>query len=54
MPGMAVEVAGNADSKLFTVRSQGIGPSRPKVRTYPDRRSACKSVGDPDRCALLA
>ena len=27
MPGMAVGVAGNADGKLFTVQSQGTGPS---------------------------
>ncbi len=27
MPGMAVGVAGNADGKLFTVQSQGSGPS---------------------------
>ena len=27
MPGMAVGVAGNAEGKLFTVQSQGTGPS---------------------------
>ncbi len=27
MPGMAIGVAGNADGKLFTVESQGTGPS---------------------------
>ena len=54
MPGMAVGVAGNADSKLFTVQSQGDGPSPAlttgacpsQLRVASSGRVTCFAPGD--------
>jgi hypothetical protein len=54
MPGMAVGVAGNADGKLFTVQSQGTGPSAAltsgdcpsQLRIASSGRITCFAPGD--------
>ena len=54
MPGMAVGVAGNADGKLFTVQSQGSGPSAAltsgdcpsQLRIASSGRVTCFAPGD--------
>ena len=54
MPGMAVGVAGNADGKLFTVQSQGTGPSATltsgdcpsQLRVAGSGRVTCFAPGD--------
>jgi len=54
MPGMAVGVAGNADGKLFTVQSQGSGPSAAltsgdcpsQLRIASSGRLTCLAPGD--------
>ena len=54
MPGMAVGVAGNADGKLFTVQSQGTGPSASvtggdcpgQLRVASSGRLTCLPPGD--------
>lgn len=54
MPGMAVGVAGNADGKLFTVQSQGAGPSAAltsgdcpsQLRIASSGRVTCFAPGD--------
>ena len=54
MPGMAVGVAGNADGKLFTVQSQGTGPSTAltsgdcpsQLRIASSGRITCFAPGD--------
>jgi hypothetical protein len=54
MPGMAVGVAGNADGKLFTVQSQGTGPSAAltsgdcpsQLRIASSGRVTCFAPGD--------
>ncbi len=54
MPGMAVGVAGNADGKLFTVQSQGSGPSAAltsgdcpsQLRIASSGRITCFAPGD--------
>ncbi len=54
MPGMAVGVAGNADGKLFTVQSQGSGPSAAltsgdcpsQLRIASSGRATCFAPGD--------
>ncbi len=54
MPGMAVGVAGNADGKLFTVQSQGSGPSAAltsgdcpsPLRVASSGRVTCFAPGD--------
>jgi hypothetical protein len=54
MPGMAVGVAGNADGKLFTVHSQGSGPSAAltsgdcpsQLRIASSGRVTCLAPGD--------
>jgi hypothetical protein len=54
MPGMAVGVAGNAEGKLFTVQSQGTGPSAAlstgncpsQLRVASSGRVTCFAPGD--------
>jgi hypothetical protein len=54
MPGMAVGVAGSADGKLFTVQSQGTGPSAAltsgdcpsQLRIASSGRITCFAPGD--------
>jgi hypothetical protein len=54
MPGMAVGVAGNADGKLYTVQSQGEGPSAAvtgadcpsQLRVAGSGRVTCYAPGD--------
>jgi hypothetical protein len=54
MPGMAVGVAGNSDGKLFTVQSQGKGPSATltsgdcpaQLRVASSGRVTCLAPGD--------
>jgi hypothetical protein len=54
MPGMAVGVAGNAAGKLFTVQSQGTGPSATltsgdcpsQLRVASSGRVTCLAPGD--------
>jgi hypothetical protein len=54
MPGMAIGVAGNADGKLFTVQSQGSGPSAAltsgdcpsQLRIASSGRVTCFAPGD--------
>ncbi|HEX4785729.1 MAG TPA: hypothetical protein VH350_15410 [Candidatus Sulfotelmatobacter sp.] len=54
MPGMAVGVAGNAEGKLFTVQSQGTGPSASltsgdcpsQLRVASSGRVTCLAPGD--------
>ncbi len=54
MPGMAVGVAGNAEGKLFTVQSQGRGPSATltsgdcpaQLRVASSGRVTCFAPGD--------
>lgn len=54
MPGMTVGVAGNADGKLFTVQSQGEGPSAAltsgecpsQLRVASSGRVTCFAPGD--------
>jgi len=54
MPGMAVGVAGNAEGKLFTVQSQGAGPSAAvtsgdcptQLRLASSGRVTCFAPGD--------
>ena len=54
MPGMAVGVAGNAEGKLFTVQSQGTGPSATltsgdcpaQLRVASSGRVTCFAPGD--------
>lgn len=54
MPGMAIGVAGNADGKLFTVQSQGSGPSAAltsgdcpsQLRIASSGRITCFAPGD--------
>jgi len=54
MPGMAVGVAGNAEGKLFTVQSQGTGPSAKltsgdcpsQLRVASSGRITCFAPGD--------
>ena len=54
MPGMAVGVAGNADGKLFTVQSQGTGPTATltsgdcpaQLRVASSGRVTCLAPGD--------
>ncbi len=54
MPGMAVGVAGDADGKLFTVQSQGTGPSAAltsgncpaQLRVASSGRVTCFAPGD--------
>ena len=54
MPGMAVGVAGNSDGKLFTVQSQGSGPSAAltsgdcpsQLRIASSGRVTCFAPGD--------
>lgn len=54
MPGMSVGVAGNADGKLFTVQSQGTGPSASvtggdcpaQLRVASSGRVTCFAPGD--------
>ncbi len=54
MPGMAVGVAGSADGKLFTVQSQGSGPSAAltsgdcpsQLRVASSGRVTCLAPGD--------
>jgi hypothetical protein len=54
MPGMAVGVAGNSEGKLFTVQSQGTGPSAAvstgncpsQLRVASSGRVTCFAPGD--------
>ncbi|HEY6372731.1 MAG TPA: hypothetical protein VIX37_19290 [Candidatus Sulfotelmatobacter sp.] len=54
MPGLAVGVAGNADGRLFTVQSQGSGPSAAltrgdcpsQLRVASSGRVTCFAPGD--------
>jgi hypothetical protein len=54
MPGMVIGVAGNADGKLFTVQSQGSGPSAAatsgdcpsELRVASSGRVTCFAPGD--------
>ena len=54
MPGMAIGVAGNSDGKLFTVHSQGTGPSAAltsgdcpsQLRVAGSGRVTCFAPGD--------
>jgi hypothetical protein len=54
MPGMTIGVAGNADGKLFTVQSQGTGPSAAltsgdcpsQLRVASSGRVTCFAPGD--------
>jgi len=54
MPGMTIGVAGNADGKLFTVQSQGTGPSAAltsgdcpsQLRIASSGRVTCFAPGD--------
>lgn len=54
MPGMAIGVAGNADGKLFTVQSQGAGPTAAvtsgdcpsQLRIASSGRITCFAPGD--------
>jgi len=54
MPGMAIGVAGNSDGKLFTVQSQGTGPSAAltsgdcpsQLRIASSGRVTCFAPGD--------
>ena len=54
MPGMAIGVAGNADGKLYTVQSQGEGPSAAvtagdcpsQLRVAGSGRVTCYAPGD--------
>lgn len=54
MPGMAIGVAGNAEGKLFTVQSQGTGPSATltsgdcpsQLRVASSGRVTCFAPGD--------
>jgi hypothetical protein len=54
MPGMAIGVAGNAEGKLFTVRSQGTGPTATltngdcpsQLRIASSGRVTCFAPGD--------
>ena len=54
MPGMTVGIAGNADGKLFTVQSQGTGPSAvvtggecpAQLRVASSGRVTCFAPGD--------
>ncbi len=54
MPGMAIGVAGNSDGKLFTVHSQGTGPSATlsggdcpsQLRVAGSGRVTCFAPGD--------
>jgi hypothetical protein len=54
MPGMAIGIAGNSDGKLFTVNSQGTGPSAAltsgdcpsQLRVAGSGRVTCFAPGD--------